>query len=398
MTEPGPAGDRGASLLYIATISATLRHFLNPYARHLRGAGWRVEAAANGAAADEDLRAAFDDVHELPLSRSIFDVGGMFAAYKAVARVLADAPDIVHVHTPIASFLTRLAARRLPAARRPIVVYTAHGFHFHREGRRVTNLVFLSAERLAGRWTDRLIVINDEDFEAATRHRIVPARRLIRMPGIGLDTTTYSRSSLEPGATDAARVALGVAPGAPMFVAVGELNRNKRHADAIAALAAMRRRDAVLVLLGEGDHRPRLEEQAKHLGLVDRVVFGGFVADPRPVVAGATALVHPSRREGLSRSVMEALALDVPVIASAARGNAELVADSGAVVPIGDVAALAAAMDRLADAPDEAVEMGRRGRERIVERYDLAALIARHERLYEELLAERRAAEAARPS
>ena len=390
MTDPASGRRPSKSLLYVATVSATLRHFLSPYARRLRSMGWRVEAAANGATGDLALREAFDRAHELPLSRSILDIRGIVASYRALATLLAARPDIVHVHTPIAGFVTRLVVRRLPATDRPAIVYTAHGFHFHRQGHWATNQLFLAMERLAGRWTDRLIVINDEDFNAARRYRLVPARCLVRMPGIGLDTAAFSRAAVKPGAIAHARAALGVPQGAPLFVAVGELNRNKRHADAIAALAEMRSADARLVLLGEGDARHRLEGLVAKLGLVERVRFGGFVADVRPVLAGATALVHPSKREGLSRSVMEALALEVPVIASSARGNEELVGESGAVVPIGDVSGLALAMDHLADHPGEGTSMGRRGRERMVESYDLEAVIALHEQLYESLLAERR--------
>ncbi|HEY0443568.1 MAG TPA: glycosyltransferase family 4 protein [Candidatus Limnocylindrales bacterium] len=378
------------SLLYIATVSATLRHFLGPYARHLRARGWRVDAAASGVTADTVLRDAFDEAHEIPLSRSIVDVPAMILGYRAVARVLATQPDIVHVHTPIASFITRLAVRRMSADRRPAVVYTAHGFHFHRGGHWAANGLFLLVERLAGRWTDRLIVINEEDFAAAIRHRLVAAARIVRMPGIGLDTDVFDRSVIDPAATAAAREAFGVPLTSALFVAVGELNRNKRQADIVAALAQMKNREARLILLGDGDARPVLEVLVAKLGLTDRVAFGGLVADVRPLLAGATALVHPSKREGLSRAVMEALALEVPVIASAARGNAELVGDDGVIVPIGDVAGLARAMDRFASEPEAARALGRRARPRIVERYDIRAIIARHVDLYDGLVAARR--------
>ena len=72
--------------------------------------------------------------------------------------------------------------RREPAKRRPAVVYTAHGSHFYDSGNLVTNAVFLTAERTAGRWTDRLIVIDDEDQAAARDHHIVRQDRLVRMP------------------------------------------------------------------------------------------------------------------------------------------------------------------------------------------------------------------------
>ena len=133
-----------------------------------------------------------------------------------------------------------------------------------------------------------------------------------------------------------------------------------------------------------------LESQARGLGVEDRVHFLGVISDVRPVVRAATALILPSKREGLARSVMEALSLEVPVIASTARGNRELVGkDSGLLFDTGDVRGLADAMDRLIDHPDERRAMGRRGRERMVERYDLNVLIRMHEALYREMLAER---------
>ena len=87
---------------------------------------------------------------------------------------------------------------------------------------------------------------------------------------------------------------------------------------------------------------------------------------------------------------MEALALEVPVIASTARGNRELVGnDAGIVVETGDVGGFAEAMDWMIDHPDERPGMGACGRSRMVERYDTAVLFRLHEALYREMLAER---------
>jgi glycosyltransferase involved in cell wall biosynthesis len=380
----------GVSLLIVATVAGTIQGFLIPYARHLRALGWRVDAAAQGATTNAALQDEFDHLYEIPLSRSILDLEGLVRGERAVAGLLRSGPDIVHVHTPIASFLTRVAVRGVPADRRPAVAYTAHGFHFYRGGRMPTNVLFRTAEEVAGRWTDRLVVINDEDYDAARRHRIVPRRRLVRMPGIGIDTAHYSRARIEPDELARARRELGVGPEVPFFVVVAEQNRNKRNGDIIAALAAMTHREAHLGLLGEGPERARLEALATELGVGSRVRFAGFVDDPRPVIASATALVLASGREGLARAVMEALALEVPVVASTARGNEELVTpDSGRIVPTGDVAGLAAAMDWIADHPDDAREMGVRGRARMIERYDLDILLRLHDEMYRDMLAER---------
>jgi glycosyltransferase involved in cell wall biosynthesis len=381
---------RDVSLLIVSTVATTLRSFLLPYAAHFRALGWRVDAAASGAAGDPTLVGAFDHVHELPLSRSILDVRGMLRSERAMVGILEAGYDLVHIHTPIASLVTRVAVRRMAAERRPALVYTAHGFHFHKDGAALTNAVFVTAERIAGRWTDRLVVINDEDLAAAGRHRIVPTSRLVRMSGIGIDTAVYARAELDPEEVRRARDELGGGPDAPFFVVVAELNANKRNADVIEALALVGDRRTRLAILGDGPERANLEALAERLGVRDRVHFAGFIRDVRPVIASADALVLASHREGLARSIMEALALEVPVIASTARGNRELVGpDSGIVVPVGDSRGLAAAMDRIIGDPQASLRMAARGRARMVERYDVQAVIREHEAMYGSVLADR---------
>ena len=211
------------------------------------------------------------------------------------------------------------------------------------------------------------------------------------MPGIGLDTATYSRSRLDPEEILGARQAFGLPRDAPYFVVVAELSQRKRNADAIEALSRMSHREAALILLGQGPEREHLEDLARERGVGDRVRFGGFVEDVRPIVAGAAALLLASDREGLARAIMEALALEVPVIASTARGNAELVEpESGVLVPTGDVIGFAAAMDRMLDRPRDRERMGAHGRARMVARYDIEHLLLLHERMYAGMLAERR--------
>src|SRR3954453_3189996 len=122
----------GPRLLYVATVASTVHHFLRPYARQLRADGWQVDAAANGLHELPGLSEAFDRLEELPLSRSLFDLRGILAATRAIARLLRSGRyDIVHVHTPIAAFAVRAAATSVPRNLRPSIVYTAHGFHFH---------------------------------------------------------------------------------------------------------------------------------------------------------------------------------------------------------------------------------------------------------------------------
>ena len=371
------------ALLVVTTVSASMA-FHVPFVEHFRGLGWRVDGAARGISTDARLAGVFDHVYELPFSRSIRDLRAQLTGATALAETIKSGYDIVHVHTPIAGFVTRALVRRLPCGSRPAVAYTAHGFHFHQDGRWLTNTLFLLAERTAGRWTDRLVVINDEDLEAARRHRLVPNPRLRRMHGIGVDTDWCSPAQVTADASRAASRDMGLDSDRPYFVSVGELNRNKRPTDIVRALARMREREPTVLFLGVGPERERVEQLARDLGVADRVVVPGtFVGDIRPLVAPAIALVLASKREGLPRSIMEALSLGVPVITSDARGCDELVgSDRGQVVPIGATDQMAAAMDRLYRSPADRLQMGQRGRALMVERYDLKHIIEEHETLY----------------
>ena len=108
------------------------------------------------------------------------------------------------------------------------------------------------------------------------------------------------------------------------------------------------------------------------------------------MVVASDALVLASSMEGLPRCVMEAMSLEVPVVATDARGSPDLVEpDAGIIVPVGDVRALAQAMDRILEDPDATRAMAACGRRRIVEQFELSTLIGLHEALYRDVLAER---------
>jgi len=122
---------------------------------------------------------------------------------------------------------------------------------------------------------------------------------------------------------------------------------------------------------------------ARTLGVADRVNFLGFRTDIPALVRASVAVVLPSEREGLPRSIMESLSLGVPVIGTRIRGVVDLLERGGGLlVPVGDVAALTEAMTRVLDNPSASREMGRQGRECMV-KFDLRKVMAMHDVLYD---------------
>jgi glycosyltransferase involved in cell wall biosynthesis len=381
-------------LLFATTSHCTQCAFLLPFARHFRQQGATVDALAQGVSSCPDCRPAFDHHRDIAWSRHPLAVANLTRAVPAVQRIVAEGRyDLVHVHTPVAAFVTRLALRR--RQHRPPLIYTAHGFHFHPGGPPLRNALFRSLEQLAGRWTDYLVVMNSEDRQAAHRHRLLPADRIRYMPGIGIDIEHYRRSAGGGRERRQLRQSLGITEQAPLFLLVAELIPRKRPADALRALAGLEGGSAQLLVAGDGPLETDLRRLAGALGIADRVHFLGFRRDIPVLIGAATAVLLPSSQEGLPRCLMEAYCLGVPCIGSDIRGTRELVtAETGRLFPVGDVQALRDALRWVLAHPREARRRGEAGRRRL-RSYELAQIIGLHEELYREALSARgRSAEA----
>lgn len=380
------------SALFVTTVPITLEMFLAPFAGHFRAQGWRVDALANGASENDGIADAFDHRYDVAWSRNPLDVRNLAGTAAEVRRiVMAGGYDIVHVHTPVAAFVTRWALRRL--RRRPggpVVIYTAHGFHFYRGQRPVPRLLYRTLERLAARWTDYLVTINAEDEAAARSFRGIPAERVRRIPGIGVDIDRFADGAVPDAAVATVRNGLGVADDAFMALMIAEFAPVKRHLHLLRALACVREPRVVVVFAGDGPLEEPMRLCARELGVTRRVRFAGYRRDIPALLAAADALVICSEREGLNRSALEAMAAGRPVIGTDTRGITDAVGpEAGWIVPKDDVDALAAAIDGAAADPAEAARRGAAGRKRAASEFALDRIVEAHEELYREALASR---------
>ena len=339
---------------------STLDHIVRVMLPHLdaaRARGWRVGVACQVTRFGDDLAQHTDVVYDLPMQRFPLHPANLTALTRLVRLIRRERPTIVHCHNPTGGFIGRLAATI--ARTSTVRVYTAHGFHFHRQGKRLTNALYRTVETVAGRLlSDAVLVINHED-DAAARGTVVASDRLFLTSGVGVSARDeFDPARFSPASRAALRRTFGVESDCvPVLAAVGEMIPRKRHEDALRAFALLRhtRPDAVLLLVGDGALEPHLRTCAAELGVAERVRFLGFRRDVAAILSAVDVFVFPSQQEGLPCSIQEALSMEVPVVATNIRGCADLVDSScGCLVAPGDIAGLAAGLEQMvALSPEE---------------------------------------------
>ena len=374
-------------ILMVTTVPVVLTNFLLPFATHFRDRGWQVDAMSCGFETDDFSHQVFDRLWEVQWSRNPLDPQNLLETPGKIREiVLREKYDIIHVHTPVAAFVTRYALRDVRKQLGAKVIYTAHGFHFFTGGKPLKNAAFLTLEKFASNWTDYLVTINREDEAAVQQHQLVSPGHSRYMPGIGVDLDYYNSQTIPQSAISQLQVELGIDAQTPLLLSVAEFTPRKRHQDTIAAIAKLDRSEVHLAIAGAGPLMEQMRQLAIDLKVDARIHFLGKRNDIPVLMKAATANILVSSQEGLPRSVMESLALELPTIGTKIRGTQDLlIGGCGLLVEVGDIEGLTDAIGWILDRPEEARSMAQRGRKHIFT-YDLKSIIKLHEELYAEAL------------
>lgn len=308
-------------ILMVSTIATTLSAFFIPLVTAMREDGWTVDALAAGILENNKCMETFDHCHSIEWSRSPKDLSGMLKAYKNVQKiVLSGDYDIVHVNTPIASAVARLALRNIRKDKNIKIIYTAHGFHFYKGSPLLNWLVYYPIERFLSRYTDVLITINKEDF---ARVKTFHARKVEYVPGVGIDIDKIQAVTVD---RTKKRKGLGIPDDAFLFISVGELNRNKNHEIVIRALSMLDTNDNLYyIIAGTGPLKDHLQSLIEESGLSSRIQLLGYRTDIIELLKISDCFVFPSLREGLPVALMEAITCGLFIVCSNIRGNTDLV-------------------------------------------------------------------------
>ena len=341
------------------------------------------EGASEGSMRDlaQARQVQLADIPEL--GREIAPLADLVALRKLYRLMRREKPHIVHTHLAKAGFLGRIAAR---LAGVPVVVHTFHGHVFHGYFSPPKTRLFLAMERLGARLSSRIVTISPGLREEIAGFGVTSADRIQVIP-LGFELDAFAAPPRERGAF---RQAQGIPAGAKLVGAVGRLVpiKNLPLLLEAAALARQQEPDLHVVLVGDGELRGALEEQAAALGLEDAVTFAGWQRDLPRVYADLDAVVISSDNEGTPASLIEAMAAGRPVVATRVGGVPDVVTngETGRLTPPGDKAALAGALLAVFAEPERTARMAETARRTVLERYQSRRLVADVDQLYQDLL------------
>ncbi|MBU6429747.1 MAG: glycosyltransferase family 4 protein [Cyanobacteria bacterium REEB65] len=308
-----------------------------------------------------------------------FNLGGVLALWRLIS---SHRIQIVHYHGTRAGLPGCMAARLTAAAG----VYTVHGWACHPRRDPLSPGLARLVERTISHASDVVVCVSQGDLATGLKLGLVnPARSRVIPNGVDPENCIVSGKSLEQ------RRELGLHPGQRAIGLVGRLTEQKGQHLLIAAAPKIlaRHPEAVVVLVGDGTQRTRLENDARQRGIRDRVVFAGPRRDIPALMAALDVFVLPSLWEGMPISLLEAMAAGKPVVASDVHGSAEVVTDgeTGLLVRRGDVAALAEAVCRVLEDTMLAAKLGEAARRKVRDSYHVHSMIDGVGALYDALVA-----------
>ena len=333
------------ALMY-ASVASMIQQFNMKNICLLLGQGYEVDVACNmeqGStvtqekieAMKQELETMGVNVFHIPVPRNVTAVGGILKSFRASKQLMNERNySLIHCHSPIGGMVCRLANRFSKGYGKTKMIYTAHGFHFYKGAPKKNWLMYYPVERICGHFTDVLITINREDFALAQKFRLKKNGSVQYVPGIGLNL-----SAIEAAVEKRKDLCeeCGIASDSVLMLSVGELNDNKNHGSVVSVLNQLPHNVHYLIC-GQGDNESQLESLAESLGCGDRLHLLGYRGDVTSVMKSCDLYVFPSKREGLSVALMEAMACGLPCFASNIRGNCDLITNSvnGMLLPLED--------------------------------------------------------------
>lgn len=317
---------KGAKVLFLCTTDNMIWQFLVPHIKDLNSFGATVDCVCSktGFWFDE-LRDKYNlNMIEVEMKRKPINLTNLKAYKKLKLLQKQNKYDLIYCQQPTGGLLGRFIGKKFKLP----VIYTAHGFFFFKGNSKLKNLIFKSAERYMAKYTDVLITMNDEDFQATKSWK---AKNKYQIHGIGIDLKKFDEGKLD---SSNLKSKLGIREGEKIILSVSEFIKRKNYSTMLQTIASLskERKDFKYLLCGTGVLLDEIKALSVELGIEDRVVFLGYRKDIDKIMEISDIFFHQSFHEGLTMGIMEAMHFSLPVVTSNVRGNKDLIDENGGFI------------------------------------------------------------------
>jgi len=322
-------------------------------------------------------------IHFIDMCRGINPPADLISLIKLYVLIRQEKYTLVHTHSSKAGFLGRIAAKLNGVP----TIYTPHGFYFLDAGSPLKRNIFLWLEKFAGLFTDKLIAVSHGERETTLKNNIVGEDCCVVIPN-AIDPVSFTP---DPIARERMRAELGFTN---KTLIIGTVSRYISQKDPFTLV-----RTAKLVLdvlpgtrfvwCGEGEMREATEAFARDLGVHNAFSFLGFRQDVKDIMNTFDIFLLSSIFEGLPYTLLEAMALGIPIVATDVVGSRDVIinGENGILVPSKSPTQLAEALIDLLNDPEKRQKMGDKGKSLLHEQYSLKKMVFDTEAVYDELVA-----------
>jgi glycosyltransferase involved in cell wall biosynthesis len=363
------------------------------WCKYLRKQGCEVDALSTDSKTIDELRKieGVAIIESILIPRDIALLPDANALISLVKLLHRQHYDIVHTYTATPGFIGRIASRLVGT---PVILHHQAGWTVTEFSGRFERLIYTPLEYLAALVSTKAICVSQAVAQQAQQLHIAPLRKLVTICN-GIDPQPFIKATeLRDG--QRFRSELGISPDCLLLGSTGRLAPQKDNETLVRSLVTLQsllhKLPFALLLIGDGPDRQKLEDLVQSSGVNDRVYFLGFRKDIPELLAALDIFVSPSQREGLSISVLEAMAAARPIVTTSILPNAELIAHevTGLLVPPKNPEAIARAIARFVSEPNLAQRCGVAAQQRVLDHYTIDRMFQETWDLYVQLLEESR--------
>ncbi|MDA8226632.1 MAG: glycosyltransferase family 4 protein [Desulfitobacterium hafniense] len=377
-------------ILQICAIDTSVEALLKPLIDSLTDSGYIVHNACTDTGKFEELTKKGLHMVDIPIERKISPLSNLKSIMKLYSLMQKEKYDIVHVHTPVAAILGRVAAK-LAGVRH--IIYTAHGFYFHEGMSKIQYQFYYSLEKIFARYfTNWLLLQSREDYELCVQDEFKAKESIIHISN-GVDIhTKFKPELIDSKVKSHLKKELGIKEGDIVFTFIGRFVKEKGIFELLEAFHHLKKNRPNVSLLLIGDILASERDQSSYALLKEMlhdpaIITPGYRKDIPELLSVSDVFVLPSYREGLPRSIIEAMAMGKPVIATNIRGCREEVfhGENGFLIEKEKSSELYEKMLLMLDDHHSRTSLGERSRRIAEELFDEAKVIHKQLGLFHRL-------------